>query len=172
MASSVAARGKIHRAQEKGEPIPLGWAVDENGSPTTDPHAALKGMFLPIGGPKGFGLALMIDVLAGMLSGSNYGPKVKRFHHMLGPTGVGAFMMALDPQRFMPLGQFKALMKSYRESIKGVKRAQGVSEIYLPGEIEFYKERQSLTEGVEIDSKIMESLKGLLKKYSVSTNLR
>jgi LDH2 family malate/lactate/ureidoglycolate dehydrogenase len=69
MSSSVVARGKIRKAQRMKESIPLGWALDQEGSPTTDPDAAMKGTLLPIGGPKGYGLALMIDVLAGLLSG-------------------------------------------------------------------------------------------------------
>ncbi len=80
MSSSVAARGKIRLAQRAKDSIPLGWALDETGKPTTDPVAALKGTLLPLGGPKGYGLALMIDVLAGLLSGSQYGPNAKTFH--------------------------------------------------------------------------------------------
>lgn len=165
MASTVAARGKILRAQEMKQDIPLGWALDEVGVPTTDPSAALKGTFLPIGGPKGYGLALMIDVLAGMLSGSHYGPSVLRLHQMLGPQGAGFFSMAIDLERFMPLHQFKQLMRSYTESIKGVKKAKGTSRIYLPGEIEFEKEKMSLSDGIEINPKVLARLNQLLEKF-------
>lgn len=164
MSSSVVARGKIRRAERMKECIPLGWALDETGSPTTDPAAALKGSLLPIGGPKGYGLALMVDVLAGLLSGSRYGPEVKTFHQPLGPTGIGVFAMAVDIERFMPLHQFRDLMTSYMKSIKKTKKAKEVSQIYLPGEIELEKEKQSLKEGVEISPEVAKDLNLLLKK--------
>lgn len=164
MSSSVVARGKIRRAQRMKESIPLGWAVDETGTPTTDPEAALRGTVLPIGGPKGYGLALMIDVLAGLLSGSQWGPNVKTYHQLAGPTGIGVFLMALDIERFMPLQQFKEQIESYITSIKETKKAEGVSQIYLPGEIELEREKQSLKEGVEISAEVAKELNTLLEK--------
>ena len=164
MSSSMVARGKIRRAERMKEKIPLGWALDEAAIPTTDPKAALKGTLLPIGGPKGYGLALMIDVLAGMLSGSNYAPNVKTFHQLLGPAGVGVFSMAIDIGRFMPLHQFKRLMQSYTTSIKETKKAEGVSRILLPGEIESEKEKESLIKGIELNPMTVEILNQLLEK--------
>jgi len=164
MSSSVVARGKIRLAQRKKENIPPGWALDETGLPTTDPDAAMKGTLLPIGGPKGYGLAFMIDVLSGLLSGSQYGPLVKTFHQPLGPTGIGVFLMAVDIERFMPLHQFRELVGSYVESIKKTKKAKGVSRIYLPGEIELEKEKKSFAEGIELDLTVVNSLNQLLEK--------
>jgi len=164
MSSSVVARGKIRKALRMKQSIPLGWALDEEGSPTTDPSAALKGTLLPIGGPKGYGLALVIDILAGLLSGSQYGPKIKTFHQPLGPTGIGVLTMAIDIERFMPLDQFKQLMDSYIGSIKKSKKAKGVSRIYLPGEIEFEKEKESLAEGIELNESVASDLNQLLEK--------
>jgi LDH2 family malate/lactate/ureidoglycolate dehydrogenase len=164
MSSSVVARGKIRRAQRMKESIPLGWALDETGTPTTDPEAALRGTVLPIGGPKGYGLALMIDVLAGLLSGSQWGPNVRTYHQLAGPTGIGVFLMSLDIERFMPLQQFKERIESYITSIKQSKKAEGVSQIYLPGEIELERERQSLKEGIEISAEITKDLNTLLEK--------
>jgi LDH2 family malate/lactate/ureidoglycolate dehydrogenase len=164
MSSSLVARGKIRRAERLKEAIPPGWAFDETGTATTDPSAALKGTLMPVGGPKGYGLALIIDILAGMISGSKYGPDVKTFHQLLGPTGVGAFTLAIDIERFMPRQQFNQLIKPYLASIKGSRRAKGVSRIYLPGEIEFEKERQSLSEGIEISPTVAKTLNQLLEK--------
>jgi len=172
MSSSVVARGKIRLARRKKETIPLGWALDEKGRPTTDPVAALKGTLLPIGGPKGYGLALMIDVLAGLLSGSQYGPHVKTFHEPLGPTGIGVFFMAMDIERFMPLDEFRKLMASYAGSIKKIKKAKDVSRIYLPGEIELEKEKNSLAEGIELNDSIVGSLNQLLEKVKSPLRLR
>jgi len=172
MSSSVVARGKIRLAQRKREPIPLGWALDEKGAPTTDPDAAMKGTLLPIGGPKGYGLALMIDVLSGLLSGSEYGPRIKTFHQPLGPTGIGVFSMAIDIERFMPLHQFRDLMTSYVALIKQSKRAKGVSQIYLPGEIEFEKERKSMAEGIQLNDSVVSDLNRLLEKVKSPLRLR
>jgi LDH2 family malate/lactate/ureidoglycolate dehydrogenase len=165
MSSTVVARGKIRRAARMNENIPEGWAFDEKGAPTTDPVEALKGTLMPIGGPKGYGLALMIDVLAGMLSGSKYGPAIRTFHQLEGPTGVGVFTLAIEIERFMPLEQFTALFKKYLASIKASRKAKGVSRIYLPGEIEYEKERQSLNEGIEVNPATAGKLNALLEKF-------
>jgi LDH2 family malate/lactate/ureidoglycolate dehydrogenase len=146
------------------ESIPLGWAFDETGNPTTDPAAALKGTLAPIGGPKGYGLAMMVDVLAGMLPGSKYGSDVKTFHQPEGPTGVGVCCIAIDVEKFMSIENFRSLFRSYAEAIKGSKKASGVSRIYLPGEIEAEKERLSLKDGIEINPGTAKDLNDLLEK--------
>ncbi len=172
MSSSLVARGKIRRAERLREPIPTGWALDQNGEPTTDPSEAMKGTLVPIGGPKGYGLALMVDVLAGLLSGSQFGPQVKTFHQPLGPTGVGVFIMAIDINRFMPLHQFKGLMQSYGDSIKKSRKAKGVSRIYLPGEIEFEKEKKNMAEGIELSDSVASSLNQLLERVKSPLRLQ
>jgi LDH2 family malate/lactate/ureidoglycolate dehydrogenase len=164
MSSSLVARGKVRRAQRLKESIPAGWAFDPSGAPTTDPGAALKGTLAPMGGPKGYGLALMIDVLAGMLSGSKYGPEVKTFHQPEGPTGVGACCLAMDVGKFMPLANFKALIRSYAESIRKSTKAPGFSRIYLPGEIEFEKEKASSEKGIDLQPGTAKDLNQLLEK--------
>jgi LDH2 family malate/lactate/ureidoglycolate dehydrogenase len=166
MSSSLVARGKIRRAHRMKESIPLGWAFDETGNPTTDPAAALKGTLAPIGGPKGYGLAMMVDVLAGMLSGSKYGSDVKTFHQPEGPTGVGVCCIAIDVEKFMSVENFHSLFRSYTEAITGSKKARGVSRIYLPGEIEAEKERLSLKDGIEISPGTAKDLNDLLEKVS------
>ena len=166
MSSTVVARGKIRRAARLKERIPEGWAFDEMGTPTTDPAEALKGTLMPIGGPKGYGLALMIDVLAGMLSGSQYGPEIRTFHQLEGPTGVGVFTLAVEIERFMPLGQFTALFRTYLMSIKASRKAKGVTRIYLPGEIEYEKEQQSLNEGIEVSPATAGKLNAMLEQFN------
>ena len=164
MSSSLVARGKIRRAQRLGEKIPLGWALDESGAPTEDPGAALKGTLLPIGGPKGYGLAFMVDVLAGMLSGSAFGQDIKSFHQLMGPTGVGALTLAIDVEHFMPLDQFRNSMKGYVDSIRASRKAKGTARIYLPGEIEAEKERASRERGIELSPASVELVNHLLEK--------
>ncbi len=171
MSSSLVARGKIRKAQRLGERIPLGWALDEFGVPTEDPGAALKGTLVPIGGPKGYGLALMVDVLTGLLSGSAFGCDVKSFHQLTGPTGVGALTLAIAIERFMPLAQFRTLMKGYVESIRNSRKAKGTSRIYLPGEIEAEKEQVSRARGIELSAASVEGLNQLLEKVMSSMAL-
>lgn len=162
MSSSIVARGKIRAASRKKTPIPQGWALDENGEPTNDPDVALKGTLLPMGGPKGAALALIVDVFAGMLSGSKYGPDVKTFHELVGHTGAGAFLMAIKVDEFVADDVFKALINEHLSAYKKVKKAKGVAEILLPGEIESRKERESRQHGVEIDPQVMEGLQEML----------
>ncbi|MHB1391511.1 MAG: Ldh family oxidoreductase [Clostridia bacterium] len=164
MASSVVARGKIRKASRQGVQIPDNWALDENGTPTTDPNKALKGTLLPIGGPKGSALALTVDILSGMLSGAGFGQQLKSFHELEGPTKVGVSLIIIDVSRFMPLEQFKELMAGYTESIKALKKAEGFNEILMPGEIEYNKEKVSEETGIEIDSQQVSSLNELLKE--------
>jgi LDH2 family malate/lactate/ureidoglycolate dehydrogenase len=172
MSSSVVARGKIRRAQRLQEPIPDGWAIDANGVPTTDPAQALKGTILPIAGPKGYGLALFIDLLCGLLSGSKYGRDVLTFHEPLGPTGVGAMFMAIDIARFMPREQFEALAHEYAEAIRSSKKATGVKRIFLPGEIEAGKANASRSQGVvDVDAQIIEKINRLLQEKGLSIQL-
>lgn len=165
MSSTVVARGKIRRAARLKESIPSGWAFDGTGKPTTDPAKALKGSLAPIGGPKGYGLAMMIDVLAGMLSGSRYGQDIRTFHQLKGSTGVGVFTLAVDIERFMPLDRFRLLFREYSASIRSSKKAEGVSRIYLPGEIETDKEQQRLDEGIEVNPVTAEKLNVLLENF-------
>src|SRR5699024_4909078 len=103
MSTSIVARGKIRLAATNEEEIPPEWSLDRNGDNTKDPHAALKGSILPVGGPKGYALSLAIEILSGVLTGSSYGLDVKNFNDMYtGEANVGHFMMLVDITRFMP----------------------------------------------------------------------
>ncbi len=171
MSSSVVARGKVRRASRLKESIPYGWAIDKDGAPTTDPVAALSGTILPMGGPKGYGLALMVDVLSGVLSGSKFGPEIKTFHKMLGPTGAGVFTLAIDIARFMPVEQFASIMKAYVASIKCVRKAEGVKCIFMPGEIEENEAKRSREEGVQLDPDVLQLLRDLANSKGVPFSL-
>jgi len=164
MSSSIVARGKIRKASRNKEKIPLGWAIDEDGNPTTDANEALKGTLLPIAGPKGSALAIVIDIIAGMLSGSRFGPEVKTFHKLKGATGVGVFCMAIDISQFIELELFYSKIDEYIRSIKNLKKVKNTSEIYLPGEIEFIREQKSREEGIDLDSKVMKNLNDILEE--------
>ncbi|MDK2870880.1 MAG: hypothetical protein PWQ16_232 [bacterium] len=171
MATSVVARGKIREAQRKGMKIPEGWALDAEGRPTTDPEAALKGTLMPIGGPKGSALAMAVDIICGLLAGSGYGNQLKSFHVLEGPTRVGASCIVIDVSRFIDLNEFKEKMKVYFATVKGLKKAHGVEKIFIPGEIEFRREKRSREEGVELDDKLASSINALLEKVGSSLRL-
>jgi len=172
MSTSIVARGKIRRAERLKEKIPLGWAIDASGSPTEDPTAAMKGTLLPIGGPKGYGMALFSDLVSGLLSGSKYSRDVKTFHQPEGPTGVGVTLLAIDIARFMPLEQFRARVAEYGGAIRGSKKSRDASRIYLPGEIEAERELASAKTGVEIDAPVCESLDKLLAKAGLAIRMK
>jgi len=163
MASSVVARGKIRKAARNGECIPDSWAMDKDGNFTTDPHAALKGTLLPMGGPKGSAIGLMVDILSGILSGSRYAPELKSFHSPEGSTGVGAALTVVDISKFMSLDIFAGLMQDYIKRIKGLKKANGFNEIYMPGEIEYGKEQAGSKDGIELDDNAVAAINYLLQ---------
>ncbi len=171
MATSVVARGKIRNAIKAGKPIPADWALDAAGNPTTDPVAAMEGTLLPMGGPKGSALALAVDIMSGVLSGGEHAPNIKTFHTPSGTTGVGASLVAIDIQKFMPLNLFAAQMDEYIQSIKGMKKANFTSEIFTPGEIEQRREVISRESGIELDDKAVGVLNKLLEKVGSDKRL-
>ena len=162
MATSIVARGKIRKAARNGETIPDNWATDKDGNVTTDPNAALKGALLPMGGPKGSALALAVDIMSGILSGASFAPDIKSFHTLEGQTGTGASMIVIDISRFLSPESFAQKMDSYRSNIKGMKKAQGFAEIFLPGEIEYNMEQQNLAKGIPMEDSEVEALNQLL----------
>jgi LDH2 family malate/lactate/ureidoglycolate dehydrogenase len=151
MATSVVAGGKLDVARAKGEPIPLGWARDVQGRPTTDPVAARQGSLEPLGGPKGYGMAVMLDVLAGVLSGGRFGAG-------LGGPGSGQFFLTLAVERYMPLEEFKARMEQLLDQLHACPRAPGVERIYVAGEIEWELQQRRTREGVPLEESVLGDL--------------
>jgi len=168
---SNVARGKIREAERLGKAIPATWAFGSDGKPTEDPVEALKGCLMPMGGPKGVALAIVVDLLCGLISGSKYSKEVKTFHKLMGATGVGAFFLVIDPKEIMEISKLKRLIGEYMVNIKDIKSAEHVSNIYLPGEIENETEARSTKEGIEIDSGTVDMLNGLLSKLNCSLKI-
>ena len=113
----------------------------------------------------------MRDLPRRLSTGSQYGPEIRTFHKIEGPTGVGVFTLAVEIERFMPLGQFTTLFRTYLVSIKASRKAKGTSRIYLPGEIEYEKEQQSLNEGIEVSPATAGKLNVLLEKFKSPLHL-
>lgn len=168
MATSVVAQGKIIMAAKKNEPIPAGWAITKDGRPTTDPAAALEGSVLPFGGPKGYAIALLIDILSGILSGATFGPHLNNmWNDFTHPQNVGHCFGALDIAKFTDPDQFLADMDRMIGEIKSAPAAQGVDEIFLPGEIERRKSEQRRSEGIPLTPVVYEDLRKLGEKWQV-----
>jgi LDH2 family malate/lactate/ureidoglycolate dehydrogenase len=137
MATSVAAKGKIRRAQQQRETIPEGWALDEEGRPTTDPEAALRGVVLPFAGPKGSGISLMIDIFAGVMSGAAFAGDVgNQYSDFDRPQKVGHLFLAMRPDLFVSPSDYAKRMESLITRAKEGRRAAGFDEILMPGEPE------------------------------------
>ncbi len=173
MATSMVAAGKMRLAAKKGTPIPEGWALDRHGVPTTDPHEAIFHGFLQwAGGYKGFGIATVIEVLSGVLSGGLFGsdvPPMKAFGKE--PLVTSAFYLALDPERFVPLPEFRARVDRLVRQIKASGRARGVAEVFVAGEIEFRRRAERLRTGIPLSAVVHEELRGLAEELGVEFGL-
>ncbi len=169
MATTVVARGRINLYAKQNKPLEPGWAVDECGVPTTDPHAALKGLLAPIGGYKGYGIMLAIDLICGVLTGSNYGAHFPGFlaDNMIDPTDVGSVFAAVNIESFMDLPEFTAAIDKAVREIKTSTRVDGVKRIYIPGEIEFEMKAQRLAHGIPIPEEVVKDFIGLGRKLAI-----
>jgi Malate/L-lactate dehydrogenases len=154
MSPAVAARGKIRRAARHGGEIPLGYALDKDGRPTTDPNAALDGgVVLPIGGPKGSALSMLMDILGGVFSGAAFaGGVANQFEDFEQPQNVGHFFLAIRPGLFVTEDGFRERMDHLVRAVHGCPRAEGVNEILMPGEFEARLERERLKRGIPFNA--------------------
>jgi LDH2 family malate/lactate/ureidoglycolate dehydrogenase len=159
MATSVVAKGHIFMAAARGEPIPPGWALNKRGLPTTDPQEAIEGMVMPVGGYKGYGLSLMIDVLCGVLTGGAFGPYINSLYDDLeNPQRIGHLFAAIDVGRFVPPVEFRVRLGQMVREIHACERAEGFERIYVPGEIEAEKAERRRREGIPVDEPIRREL--------------
>ena len=156
MAPSVVALGKLILAQKLGKSIPEG------------PAAGRAGSLVPIGGAKGSGLAIMVDVLCGILSGGPYGPHLHDLYVMDEPQGVSHFLGAIDIAHFIEPAAFKSALSAMSREIKALKKADGVEEIFLPGERSGRKAEENAANGIEVPQPVYEELLELGKPYGLS----
>jgi L-2-hydroxycarboxylate dehydrogenase (NAD+) len=135
LATSTAARRKIRQAMEHGQPIPEGWAIGSDGRPTTDAQAAIEGVSLPFGGAKGSAISMLVDILAGALSGAEFAGGVVSFVNAIGrEAGCGAFFIAFKVEAFMALDEFKARMDTLIDRVHALEPAAGFDAVRVPGE--------------------------------------
>lgn len=170
IALSVVAGGRIRMAAKNGTKIPEGWALDKDGNMTTDPHRALSGILLPIGLHKGFGLAVMIDCLTGVLSGGGYSKTVTDPWNDLNKAGNTSFaFMALNIDSFIEMDKFHYLLDEMIGDIQKAPRKEGTN-IFVPGEIEHESFKERAKNGIPISSKVLEELEHLSKGLNVPFN--
>lgn len=178
MATSTVPRGKVEVYHRSGRPMPHGWAVDETGRGSTDPARVLNalakrlgGGLLPLGGEgeelgghKGYGLALMVDVLSGVLSGAATGLQVYADEKR---PDVGHFFMALDPAAFRPLDEFRRDMDRLARELKDSAKAEGQDRIYVHGEKSFARMEKHRKEGIPLGPKVVQNLRKIGADLSV-----
>ncbi len=153
-ATSIVAKSKINVAAEKGVSIPVEWALDENGIPTTNAKEAQKGSIQPMAGPKGMGLAMLFDILSGVLSGAKYLDQVGRFYGSDKSMDLGQTFIAINPAVIFGEG-FDETMRNYVETI----RKSGVnSQVPLPGDRKWKAYADSLQNGIEIESNVYDEI--------------
>ncbi|MFI7061038.1 Ldh family oxidoreductase [Kribbella sp. NPDC050124] len=159
MALSAVALGKIRLAASAGRPIPDTWATDSAGTPTTDAEEAVLGMLLPAAGHKGFGLALMIDVLTGVLSGGGWGDRVRPLYREPGrPNDCAHLFLAIDPELLGGVDSFRRRSSGLAARVRDSATAPGVSRLYLPGEIEAERASHQRRHGVLIERSGLDGL--------------
>ena len=158
---SVINRGKIRFAARTGQKIPEGVALDKYGRPTTNAKKALKGVQLPIAGFRGSGLAWMVDILSGVMTGGNHGGKVKDpFDDFSGPQNIGHLFLVLKPNLFV--GNYNQRIKENIKRVKRLPKIKGVKEILYPGQSKFRRFKKNHKKEIKISSNIAKDLKSLV----------
>jgi LDH2 family malate/lactate/ureidoglycolate dehydrogenase len=152
MATTTVAAGRIFKAaiNQQAE-IPAGWALDQDGVPTTSTAAAMQGMPSPLGGYKGYGLALMVEVLCGVLSGGAVSTELGSMRWRGKPVRVNQFFLAIDIARFLPLDEFTARMRHLEAMLRNTPPAPGYDEVLIPGEPERRVEAERRVHGIPLE---------------------
>ncbi|MGE5618912.1 MAG: Ldh family oxidoreductase [Sphingomonadaceae bacterium] len=173
MATSVVARGAIILAAKKGEPIPPTWAMNADGEPTTSAKEANEGgALLPLGGHKGFGLAMAIEILVATLSGGVFGPHLgELYNNPDKPQGVGHFFTAMRIDRFQPVREFKANMDAMIREVKAQPLGKGFDKIMVAGEPEFLTEQDRRKNGVPLSDAVLKDLSKMAATVGVPFDL-
>ncbi len=167
MSMSTVARGKIRMYALQNKDMPLDWGLDVNGNPTSDPNEALKGSLVQIGGVKGSGLSLIVDLLTGVLTGTSLTGEVKTVTNMSGPSKTSHVFIAINIGSFINAEIYKNNVDMVIDKIKNLP-PKGDSEIYMAGEIEQNLMEKRKTEGIPVEINVVELLNRLAEKYDVS----
>jgi LDH2 family malate/lactate/ureidoglycolate dehydrogenase len=169
MATSAVAAGKINLAIARGKEIPTGWIVDKEGRETTDPTQLRKGgALLPVGGTEGYkgsGLAAIVEVLCGLLTGLGFGVE---------PTGRhndGCFMAVFNVAAFRPLAEFKKEVAEFARYLKATPPAAGSPGVFYPGEVEYIRQQERAKSGIDVEDATWNKLRALAREYGLAAEL-
>ena len=169
LATSVSSRGSIMLAKLLEQQIPMGWAQDKAGRPTTDPAAALEGSVLPMGGAKGYALIVALEILNGVLPDGAMAPHIgSQAGHDGKPAGVPHFFMAIDPAALMPYDHYIARIDALIAALKSAPQTDPDSPIRLPGERRRQIESDRKANGIPIPPGVLNELKAAAEQYSPS----
>jgi LDH2 family malate/lactate/ureidoglycolate dehydrogenase len=171
MAATGVARGKIYLARNKNLPIPLGWAINKAGEPTTDPQEAIDGIILPMAEHKGYAMAAMVDMLSGVLTGSGFLSDVHSPYKTAEKSNCGHLMIALDITTFQPLARFNARMEEFVAEIKAVPTAKGFDEVFYPGEMEASNDLRNRKDGIQFPDDTLADLERIAKEGGLEGKL-
>lgn len=162
MATSASAWGKVFIAMQQGKKIPLTWALDKNGEPTDDPAIALDGgLIQPLGGYKGYGLSLMVDILTGVLTGGAFANHLPAWNEKAQPQRCGHLLAAVRIEAFIDYNDFCERIDELITTIKHSPLAASSDRIYVPGEIEHDAEQQRRAEGIPLHAALRQNLTSL-----------
>jgi L-2-hydroxycarboxylate dehydrogenase (NAD+) len=169
MAPTVAAFGKVRLKALRNEEMPLGWMIDGSGKPLTDPKRADGGFLLPIGDYKGYGLSLVIGLLAGVLNGAAFGRDVVDFVKNPGQaTNTGQAILAISIEAFAPVAEFKQRIDAAVQTMRNALRLPGVERIWLPGEQSAGKREERAKHGVPMPKPLRESLDAVARSVGTA----
>ncbi|HSE00653.1 MAG TPA: Ldh family oxidoreductase [Burkholderiales bacterium] len=169
MATTVAAYGKVKTKAQRGETMPEGWMMDRQGRPLTDPKRANEGFLLPIGGYKGYGLALIFGLLAGTLNGAAMGKDVVDFNaDDTTATNTGHAIVAINVAAFQPVAEFKMSVDTLIRDLRNSERLPGVDRIRLPGEGSHAARADRLKNGIPLAAPLAASLQALAKDLKIA----
>jgi LDH2 family malate/lactate/ureidoglycolate dehydrogenase len=168
MATTNTAFGKIRLKAQRNEPMPEGWMIDRQGNPLTDPKRASEGFLVPIGGPKGYGLALMIGLLAGTLNGAAFGRDVVDYtKDSKTPSNTGQVIMAVDIAAFADVHAFKQGVDSMWDVMKSSPTLPGVEDVRLPGERTAHVYQERMANGIPLGAELRKALDELADRLGI-----
>ena len=168
MATTVAAYGKVKAKAQRGEMMPEGWMIDRQGKPLLDPTKSEEGFLLPIGGYKGYGLSLIVGILAGTLNGAAMGRQVIDFNKDFSTTtNTGQAIAIIDPSAFGDITEFKQNVDTLVRELRGSDRMPGVDRIWLPGEQSHEKRLSNEAHGIVLAPSLMKQLNDLAAQLNI-----
>jgi len=167
MATSIVARNTVRSYGERGKMLEPGWAVDTKGNPTVDPAKAVA--FLPFGGHKGYGLALVVEILCACLCGMPFGPNVKNKKQEDPDTrwGYGQFFLAINPEKFAGSASFQKNLTALLKALRNEPAADGVEKVRVAGDIQNETFRKRAKEGIPLSQADFENVRAIAKKYKI-----